>query len=48
MEGGGFINGSLLSEGIIDELSRVLVPIADGASNSVTLFEITKKLICWR
>jgi riboflavin biosynthesis pyrimidine reductase len=28
-----------LNEGLIDELSLVLVPIVDGASNSVTLFE---------
>ncbi|WP_267905016.1 hypothetical protein [Bacillus atrophaeus] len=28
-----------LNEGLIDELSLILVPIADGASNSVTLFE---------
>lgn len=39
LEGGGFINGSLLSGGLIDELSLVVVPVADGASNSVTLFE---------
>ncbi len=39
LEGGGFINGSLLNEGLIDELSLLLVPIADGASDSVTLFE---------
>ncbi|MNB90636.1 2,5-diamino-6-ribosylamino-4(3H)-pyrimidinone 5'-phosphate reductase [compost metagenome] len=39
LEGGGSINGSLLNEGLIDELSLVVAPIADGASNSVTLFE---------
>ncbi|WP_312148417.1 RibD family protein [Paenibacillus odorifer] len=39
LEGGGFVNGSLLSQGLIDELSLILVPIADGASKSVTLFE---------
>lgn len=39
LEGGGFINGSFLNEELIDELSLILVPIADGASNSVTLFE---------
>ncbi|WP_176585599.1 RibD family protein [Priestia megaterium] len=39
LEGGGFLNGSFLNEGLIDELSLILVPIADGASNSVTLFE---------
>ncbi|WP_299090678.1 dihydrofolate reductase family protein [uncultured Metabacillus sp.] len=39
LEGGGFLNGSFLNEGLIDELSLILVPIADSASNSVTLFE---------
>lgn len=39
LEGGGFLNGSFLNEGLIDELSLILVPIADGATNSVTLFE---------
>jgi riboflavin biosynthesis pyrimidine reductase len=39
LEGGGVINGSFLNEGLIDELSLVLVPIADGSSNSLTLFE---------
>ncbi|PKG22690.1 RibD family protein [Niallia nealsonii] len=39
LEGGGFLNGSFLNEGLMDELSLILVPIADGASNSVTLFE---------
>ncbi|WP_406590100.1 TetR family transcriptional regulator C-terminal domain-containing protein [Bacillus atrophaeus] len=34
LEGGGFLNGSFLNEGLIDELSLILVPIADGASNS--------------
>jgi riboflavin biosynthesis pyrimidine reductase len=44
VEGGGFLNGSFLNEGIIDELSLILVPIADGASNSVTLFETSSYL----
>lgn len=44
LEGGGFINGSLLNENLIDELSLLLVPIADGASNSVTLFETSPTL----
>lgn len=44
LEGGGFINGSHLNEGLIDELSLILVPIADGASNSVTLFETSSFL----
>lgn len=44
LEGGGVINGSLLNEGLIDELSVVMVPIADGASGSLTLFETSSTL----
>jgi riboflavin biosynthesis pyrimidine reductase len=44
LEGGGYLNGSLLNDGLIDELSLILVPIADGASNSVTLFETSSFL----
>ncbi|MBT2657363.1 dihydrofolate reductase family protein [Bacillus sp. ISL-18] len=44
LEGGGYLNGSFLNEGLIDELSLVLVPIAEGASNSVTLFETSSFL----
>jgi riboflavin biosynthesis pyrimidine reductase len=44
LEGGGFLNGSFLNEGLIDELSLILVPIADGASNAVTLFETSSFL----
>ncbi|QGQ45771.1 dihydrofolate reductase family protein [Metabacillus sediminilitoris] len=44
LEGGGFLNGSFLNEELIDELSLILVPIADGASNSVTLFETSSFL----
>lgn len=44
LEGGGVLNGSFLAEDLIDELSLLLVPIADGASNSVTLFETNASL----
>lgn len=44
LEGGGYLNGSFLNERLIDELSLILVPIADGASNSVTLFETSSFL----
>jgi riboflavin biosynthesis pyrimidine reductase len=44
VEGGGFLNGSFFNEGLIDELSLILVPIADGASNSLTLFETSSYL----
>lgn len=39
VSGGGYINGSFLSEGIIDELSLVIVPATDSSSDTVTLFE---------
>lgn len=45
LEGGGFLNDSFLNEGLIDELSLILVPIVDGGSNSVTLFETSSFLI---
>jgi riboflavin biosynthesis pyrimidine reductase len=44
LEGGGVLNGSFLNEDLIDELSLVLVPIADGSSNSLTLFETSSQL----
>ena len=39
VSGGGFINWSFLSAGLIDELSLVVAPVADGENNTVTLFE---------
>ncbi len=39
LEGGGYLNGSFMNEGLIDDLSLVLAPVADGDSNTVTLFE---------
>lgn len=44
LEGGGVINGSFLNEVLIDELSLVLVPIADSSSNSLTLFETSSHI----
>lgn len=44
LEGGGFLNGSLLNEGLVDELSLIVVPMVDGASNAVTLFETSSFL----
>ena len=40
LEGGGHINGSFLQEGLIDELSVLLLPIADTTPNTPTLFEL--------
>lgn len=39
LEGGGYLNGSFMNEGLLDELSLVVAPVADGNSNTVTLFE---------
>jgi len=42
LEGGGHINGSLLTEGLIDELSLLIIPIADGTPKSPTTFEVSE------
>ena len=44
LEGGGHINGSLLSAGVIDELSLLILPLADGTTGTPTTFEIPKGL----
>jgi riboflavin biosynthesis pyrimidine reductase len=40
LEGGGNINGSLLNAGLIDEISLLVLPLADGTANSPTTFEV--------
>jgi len=44
LEGGGHINGSLLNEGLIDELSLLILPIADGSPKTPTTFEVSEYL----
>jgi riboflavin biosynthesis pyrimidine reductase len=39
LEGGGKINGAMLQAGLIDEISLLLAPIADGAAGTPTLFD---------
>lgn len=39
LEGGGTINGSFLNEGLIDEVSLLIVPVVDGTAKSKTIFE---------
>lgn len=44
LEGGGHLNGSFLNAGLIDELSVLLLPIADGTPKTTTLFEVSEEL----
>ena len=37
--GGGYVNGSFLQAGLVDEVSIVLAPVADGNTCSVSTFE---------
>ena len=39
IEGGGTINGSFLAAGLIDELSILIAPVADGSIGTPTLFD---------
>lgn len=43
LEGGGKINGSFLDADLIDELSILIAPVADGSSGTPALFDSTKK-----
>jgi 2,5-diamino-6-(ribosylamino)-4(3H)-pyrimidinone 5'-phosphate reductase len=40
LEGGGKINGALLRAGLIDEVSLLVAPLADGAIGTPTLFDV--------
>lgn len=42
LEGGGNINGSLLAAGLVDELSLLVCPYADGADAAPTVFDIPR------
>ncbi|MDO5532754.1 RibD family protein [Sutterella sp.] len=44
VSGGGFINWTFLAAGLVDELSVILAPVADGANDTVTLFEKPRSL----
>lgn len=39
LEGGGKINGSFLAAGVVDELSTLVAPVADGGVGTPTLFD---------
>lgn len=44
LEGGGIINGSMLQEGMIDEISQIIAPIVDGGGQNVSgIFDLKGK-----
>ena len=43
LEGGGKINGSFLAANLIDELSILIAPIADGSIGTPTLFDVADR-----
>jgi riboflavin biosynthesis pyrimidine reductase len=44
LEGGGHLNGSFLAAGLVDQLSLLLLPLADGTSGTPTTFEFGDRL----
>jgi riboflavin biosynthesis pyrimidine reductase len=40
LEGGGKINGTMLRAGLIDELSLLIAPVADGRLGMPSLFDV--------
>jgi 2,5-diamino-6-(ribosylamino)-4(3H)-pyrimidinone 5'-phosphate reductase len=38
LQGGGVFNGAMLQAGLVDEISHVTVPVADGGGDVVTMF----------
>ena len=43
LEGGGRINGSMLRAGLIDEVSLLLAPVADGRMGTAAVFDAEAK-----
>ncbi len=42
LEGGGGINGSMLRDGLIDEVSLLVAPVADGGVGAPSLFDVDR------
>lgn len=42
LEGGGGINGSMLGAGLVDEVSLLVAPVADGAVGAATTFDVAE------
>ena len=40
LEGGGRINGAMLRDGLVDEVSLLVAPVADGAVGTPSLFDV--------
>ena len=40
LEGGGTFNGAVLHDGLVDEISQVVVPVVDGGRGVTTIFDI--------
>jgi 2,5-diamino-6-(ribosylamino)-4(3H)-pyrimidinone 5'-phosphate reductase len=40
LEGGGETNGSFIRAGLVDELSLLLTPVADGGTGEPALFDV--------
>ena len=43
LEGGGAINGSFLAAGLIDEVSLLVAPVADGSVGTASLFDVSSR-----
>lgn len=43
LQGGGKFNGAMLKAGLVDEISHLTVPVADGGTNVATMFDIPGK-----
>jgi hypothetical protein len=49
LEGGGRINGAMLQEGLIDEVSLLVAPVADGSTETPSVFDVdAEKVIAHR
>ena len=49
LEGGGRINGSFLRAGLIDEVSLLVAPVADGRIGTPALFDVAgEDAVPWR
>lgn len=43
LEGGGWINGSFLRAGLVDEVSLLLAPVADGRVGTPSVFDVAQE-----